>query len=58
MNNIIKRIVKIGAVALGSIGCAICIEKGFEANRRKMAMDDSLNRANHRKDKNHDSKNY
>lgn len=57
MNNTIKRIVKFGLAALGSIAAAVGVEKGIEANRRKMAMDNSLSRANCRKGENHDSKN-
>lgn len=55
MNNAVKKIVNISAVAIGSIVAALGIQKEFEAKRRKMVMDDSLNRANNRKDKKNDS---
>lgn len=57
MNNAVKKIVNISAVAIGSFVVALGIQKEFEAKRRKMVMDDSLNRANNRKDKKNDSEN-
>lgn len=55
MNDNVKKATKIIASLGGFIVAALGIEKSIEANRRKKEMDDSINRANRRKEYQNDS---
>lgn len=46
MNNITKKIIVSAIVAIGSAAASLGVHKSRERNRRKMAMDDTLKRAN------------
>lgn len=52
MNNITKKIVVSTIAAIGSAVTALGIHKSRERDRRKMAMDDTLKRANIKVNKN------